>query len=270
MSHVFISYVREDASAVAKLYDDLSLSGVTVWLDRNSIQPGARWKQSIRKAIEQGAFFIACFSQKYADKVRSYMNEELLLAVEELRLRSTQNTWFIPVKLSDCEIPDREIGGGERLTDLQWVDLFTDWEVGLSRLLDVVQPLPEELQKRVLALRSPISDERAKAAEELYYSPDPRALRFLLRYLYDPEPGVTYWIVKALGQIPHQRSIDALVQALDDPEWRGPRYKLAEVVAAINNPDCYFAARRYEERRSDPDKEMAWFIEHAHKTRTTK
>jgi len=54
----------------------------------------------------------------------SYQREELELAVEQLRLRSPDDPWLIPVRLDDCEIPDRDIGGGRTLTSIQRADLF--------------------------------------------------------------------------------------------------------------------------------------------------
>ena len=50
--HVFISYVRENQDQVDKLCEKLKQHGVNVWLDRNSIKPGARWKDAIREAID--------------------------------------------------------------------------------------------------------------------------------------------------------------------------------------------------------------------------
>ena len=82
MTHVFVSYIHENQEEVVRLRDDLSAGGVDVWLDREQITPGQRWQQAIRAAVEDGAFFIACFSQEYMGRSRSYMNEELTLAME--------------------------------------------------------------------------------------------------------------------------------------------------------------------------------------------
>ena len=113
MQHVFISYVRENEKTVNRLYHDLTSRGIRVWLDRNEIKPGVRWKTAIRKAIQEGAYFIACFSKEYNDRDETYMNEELTLATEVLRQQPSDKAWFIPVKLNECRIPDRDIGGGE-------------------------------------------------------------------------------------------------------------------------------------------------------------
>ena len=123
MPYVFISYVRENSEIVQRLRDILQTYGIEVWLDKEQLRPGHRWADAIRDAISEGAFYIACFSHAYNERSKTYMNEELTLAVEELRQRPTDHSWFIPVLLDNCEVPNRNIGGGETLRSLQWVNL---------------------------------------------------------------------------------------------------------------------------------------------------
>ena len=144
--HVFISYIRENEEIVDRLCKVLESHGIKVWLDRNDIDPGSRWKQAIRKAIREGAFFLACFSKEYNKRDKTYMNEELTVAIEELRQRSTDRIWFIPVKLNGCKIPDRHIGGSETLKDdIQHVKLYKDWEAGIQSIVRVIQSKSSEL-----------------------------------------------------------------------------------------------------------------------------
>ncbi len=138
--YVFVSYVREDRDHVERLCTVLKRNGVEVWLDHDRIRPGERWQIAIRRAIEEGAFFIACFSSAYATRAKSYMNIELAIAVEELRQRPTDRAWFIPILFEGGTVPDRPIGGGETLRDIQWVDLCEDWESGVQRVMQVVRP----------------------------------------------------------------------------------------------------------------------------------
>lgn len=137
MEHVFISYVREDAAMVDQLVSVLSSHGIKAWIDRNELQAGVRWSQAIRNAIREGTYFIACFSCNYKAKTRSYMNEELTTAIEEIRLRSTDRKWFLPVLLDDSTIPDIEIRRGEWLDSFQYISLHPDWDNGLKQLLAV-------------------------------------------------------------------------------------------------------------------------------------
>ena len=144
MERVFISYVSENTETVDQLCQELKSHGIQVWRDRDNIAPGLRWKREIRRAIQQGAFFIACFSKEYDERGRTYMNEELTIAIEELRQRPVDQAWFIPVKLNECEIPDRDIGGGETLQAFQHVNLYEDWNGSIQSILKVVQPASSE------------------------------------------------------------------------------------------------------------------------------
>ena len=139
MNQVFVSYVRENTEIVDKFCQELKSHGIQVWRDRDNIAPGSRWKQEIRNAIREGTFFVACFSKEYDDREKTYMNEELAIAIEELRQHPHDRIWFIPVKLNDCEIPDRDVGGGETLRDLHYVNLYEDWDDGIERIRRVIQ-----------------------------------------------------------------------------------------------------------------------------------
>ena len=150
--HVFVSYVSEDADLVHALKQLIEIDGVSVWLDRNELTPGVRWKEQIRSAIKTGAFFLACFSPNYLKRQKSYMNEELNLAIEELRMRPYNTSWFIPIRLLDTDIPDWPIGGGLTLRDLQRVDLFPNPIDGLNKLKQTLMPAitPYRLFKKQL------------------------------------------------------------------------------------------------------------------------
>jgi len=82
------------------------------------------------------------------------MNEELVVAIEELRLRTADRAWFVPVRIDDGEVPARSIGGGETLHDLQWVDLVASWPAGVA----------------AIALAAKQADERAARDRPQYHS----------------------------------------------------------------------------------------------------
>src|SRR5437660_682693 len=135
---VFLSYVHENKAIVAQLADELRRHDIDVWYDKSSLRPGQRWRQKIKSAITAGDYFIACFSRAYAARQKTYMNEELIVAIEQLRLRSNDRTWFIPVLLDDCEIPDRDLGAGESLRDIQAANLYDDWSAGVASVASVL------------------------------------------------------------------------------------------------------------------------------------
>lgn len=138
MRHVFISYCHENKIDVDRLCQALASHGIRIWLDRENIGPGTPWKQAIQQAIQQGDFFVACFSKESNARHQTYMSEELNLAIAELHQRPIDKVWFIPVKLNECEIPNIDIGGGETLRALQYVDLHENWETGIQRLLNTI------------------------------------------------------------------------------------------------------------------------------------
>lgn len=139
MGHVFISYCRENMDAVDRLCENLISQDIKVWLDRNALEPGMQWKSAIQQAIHHGTYFVACFSKEFNARKQTYMIEELALAVEKLRDRPFDKVWFIPIKLNECEIPGIDIGGGATLRDLQYVNLYEDWEIGIQRIVNVMQ-----------------------------------------------------------------------------------------------------------------------------------
>ncbi len=121
----FISYVAEDKDRVDKLCRVLDAANVSYWRDRNELGPGEEWKRTVREAIGSGAMvFLACFSDRSRAKQKSYMNEEITLAVGEYRLRAPGQKWLIPVRFDAGKIPDWDLGAGRMLGDLNYVDLF--------------------------------------------------------------------------------------------------------------------------------------------------
>jgi hypothetical protein len=125
--HVFISYVKEDSVEVDQLCRILDAAQIPYWRDRTALGPGEAWKDKIRGAIRDGALvFLACFSERSRAKPRSYMNEELTLAVEEFRMRPPGRTWIVPLRFDDGELPEWDLGAGRMLSDLNYVDMFGD------------------------------------------------------------------------------------------------------------------------------------------------
>jgi TIR domain len=124
---VFISYAREDTEAAKRLYEDLKNAGLTPWLDKESLIAGQNWKTAIRKAIENSRYFIPIFSPISVAK-KGYVQKEFKYALEVLDEFPESEIFVIPVRLDVCEIPY------EKLKDIEYVDLFPDWNKGLQRI----------------------------------------------------------------------------------------------------------------------------------------
>lgn len=121
----------------------LEAAGIPVWRDTAKLWPGEDWRARIRDAITRDALaFIACFSSHSAARQKSYMNEELVLAIEELRLRWPDVPWLMPVRFDDCDVPDLDLGAGRRLTSIQRIDLFgAGRDLAVGRLVEAVRRL---------------------------------------------------------------------------------------------------------------------------------
>jgi TIR domain-containing protein/PBS lyase HEAT-like repeat-containing protein len=228
------------------------------------LQPGRNWKDSIRRAIISGSHFIWCNSDASISKSRSYANDELNLAIDELRMRSTDQAWFVPVKLTDAVLPDREIGGGRRLSDLQWVDLAADWYTGVRRVAQLVAPLPPKQRTLISLLESPNSRERASAAERIYEAPDPRLvipLCELIRRAGRSDTEAVYWAGLALERIRDARAVPVLIEAL--LRGVGYEYKLVENLESFGTEE---SSRFLAEYRSTDDhsfERILWLMREA-------
>jgi TIR domain len=170
--HVFISYVHEDSNQVDQLQRTLQEAGIPVWRDTADLWPGEDWRARIRGAITSNALvFLACFSNSSLARSRSYMNEELVLAIEQLRQRPPERSWLIPVRFDNCEIPDRDIGAGRTLTSIQHVDLFGDSDSAHRLVVAILRILGRdsnsERLRRVTELENPRSraEQAAREAE---------------------------------------------------------------------------------------------------------
>jgi hypothetical protein len=67
---------------------------------------------------------VACFSNQSTAKDKSYQNEELILAVEEYRMRPPGRPWLFPIRFDEVDLPEFNLGAGKTLNDLQRTDLF--------------------------------------------------------------------------------------------------------------------------------------------------
>lgn len=138
---VFVSSGYEDAALVNELCGILENAGIRTWRDIHHLLPGDGWKVTMRNAIESGIGFIACFSNGSEDRSGSFEQEELMLAVEQLRLRPADSGWFIPVLLDDVNPPDITIGPGRTLGDLPSISWHRNRPFARNALLRAVASL---------------------------------------------------------------------------------------------------------------------------------
>ena len=140
---VFIAYVREDAETVEGIYDALDRAGFAPWMDSRKLLPGQNWPRAIDAAIENSAFFVACFSEHSVNKKGGFQ-AEIRYALDCARSMPLDEIFMVPVRLDGCRMP-RSI---ER--EFEYVDLFPDWNQGVRR---VVTAMRRELARRTDTMR---------------------------------------------------------------------------------------------------------------------
>ena len=177
------------------------------------------------------------------------MNEELVLATEELRKYPPEREWFIPVLLSECEVPARSIGAGDTLLDINWVPLYEDWKTGIQRILSVIKPIPPKIQNLIYALRSEDSDVRDQAIEALRKIGDPSAVIALIETLKDEDKNVRKDAAKALMKIGSEAkaAVPNLIEALKDKDYAVRRWA-AQALENINTPEALKALKEYKKK----------------------
>jgi hypothetical protein len=141
MQRVFIAYVEEDAVLARKLYRDLTNRGFSPWMDKKKLLPGQNWPRAIESAIETSDFFIACFSRNSVTK-RGVFHSELRYAMECAARLPLDEIFVIPIRLDQCSMPQTV------LSHIQYVDLFPDWEAGVSTITAAMQRQMAERGKK--------------------------------------------------------------------------------------------------------------------------
>jgi hypothetical protein len=129
---VFVAYVAEDLAPARRLCDSLRAGRCSPWLDREKLLPGQNWPRAIERAIETSDAFVAVFSPRSISK-RGQFQTELRYALDCARQVPLDNVFLIPVRLKRCAIP---IGISRQV---QYVDLFPDWNRGMNRILRTIR-----------------------------------------------------------------------------------------------------------------------------------
>ena len=131
LPQVFIAYVREDEGLAARLYRDLEAVGFNPWMDVRKLVAGQNWPRAIESAIETSDFFVACFSGNSVRKKGGFQSE-LRYALDCARQVPLDEIFIVPVRLDECRVP-------RTIHELQYIDLFPDWDDGMNRLVSMMR-----------------------------------------------------------------------------------------------------------------------------------
>ena len=112
---IFLCHANEDKTQVREVYQRLKTEGFEPWMDEEDLLPGQLWDQEIQRALRKSDFILIFFSQNSVAK-RGYVQREMKLALEVWEEIPQRYIHTIPVRLSECAIP-------ERFRAFHWVDL---------------------------------------------------------------------------------------------------------------------------------------------------
>jgi formylglycine-generating enzyme required for sulfatase activity len=112
----FLCHAQDDEVKTRELYRRLIADGFEAWLDKEHLLPGQDWDLEIDKAIRNTDVVIVCLSNKSTTKA-GYVQKEIKLALDAADKQPEGTIFIIPVRLEECEVPDR-------LNKWQWVNLF--------------------------------------------------------------------------------------------------------------------------------------------------
>jgi len=114
--HVFLSYAKEDTSAVARVHARLQNDGFQPWMDQHDLLPGQEWELTIRNAIRQSSAFVVFLSRNAVSKT-GFIQKEIREALEVAERMPQGSVFIVPVRMDDCVVP-------EQLQRWQYIDLF--------------------------------------------------------------------------------------------------------------------------------------------------
>ena len=155
------------------------------------------------------------------------MNEELTIAIDELRSRPSERTWFLPVLINETHIPSRRISSVEDLRDIQAVKLHEDWDIGIDRILRVLHhddPALARIWHLVDLVEGPFDDERLHAIQQLgaIRAAENSAISALIKAAAANNAAIREASLEALGKIgpAAAEAMPALIAALKDPNQK--------------------------------------------------
>jgi hypothetical protein len=134
---VFLCHSNDDKQPVRELFCKLRADLIEPWLDEQDLIPGQDWEREIKRAVQETDLFIVCLSKNAVDKV-GFVQKEIKYALDIADLHPEGRIFIIPLKLEECEVPDR-------LKRWHWVNYFE--EDGYFKLRCAMAKRAEEVSK---------------------------------------------------------------------------------------------------------------------------
>ncbi len=134
---VFLCHASEDKAVVREIDRRLREDGFEPWLDEKELLPGQDWSLEIKKALRRSDAIVVCLSKTSVTK-EGYIQREIRRALEVAEEKPEGTVFIIPVKLEECEIP-------ERLARWHWIAYYE--EGAYDRLVAALQLRAEAMKQ---------------------------------------------------------------------------------------------------------------------------
>jgi hypothetical protein len=131
---VFLCHASTDKGRVRQLSAQLRKVGIDPWLDEEKLLPGQDWRMEIAKALRDTHAVVVCLSQQSVTRA-GYVQKEIVSALDIADEQPEGAIFIVPVKLEECDVP-------QRLSRWHWVHLD---EKGFDRLVDTLRKRAESL-----------------------------------------------------------------------------------------------------------------------------
>jgi formylglycine-generating enzyme required for sulfatase activity len=148
---MFLCHSSGDKPTIRDLYVRLRNDGFEPWFDEESLRPGQDWDYEIRKAVCASDIVIVCLSRSSITKA-GYIQKELGFALDIAHQQPEGNIFVIPVKLEECDVP-------ERLKKWHWVNLLK--QDGYSQLIESLNLCASQKDCKITAANQGISPKKA-------------------------------------------------------------------------------------------------------------
>ena len=140
MSHIFVSYSREDAEFMRRLGEDLTAAGFVVWVDEGRLEVGTpSWELAIERAIEKADAVVVVLSPD---------TRESLWVTRELNHAEKHHRRIFPMLVRG----DATTSVPLRLASHQYIDARRDYAAAVRTLVASlkghISPRPEKKDKR--------------------------------------------------------------------------------------------------------------------------
>ena len=102
---IFISYAREDEAAAANVVRGLQAAGCTVWYDRERLQAGQDWHNSLEDEVKKRCgLFLSVISRTTEASRESYYHLERNWAASRAERMAHDEEFYIPVVIDDSPL----------------------------------------------------------------------------------------------------------------------------------------------------------------------